>query len=232
MLEAPKTPDFLLRYTLNISQLGKHDSFYLLNAEACWDQVTRQPCQVKEHNYSLANTNTITHQQVLMQLNGGAGGCSASQQMGCPRFHIFRNGTRVHRNDTARYPYDAWHGYCGPQVCDEMIPGERTCDPYSNPNSQSIYMLRPHPEWEQYGLPATGADIFKGDPYLNIERHFEINVGALYAHIWFPCDMPPDQPKQIITMNLGPETHAGAEIEWTVSDFDVLVPDNRSSQSY
>ena len=141
-------------------------------------------------------------------------------------FYVYPN---IHRVGTS-----LWNNLICTVVTSDAGPRARFCVETGTRqrHSSSFYMLRPHPEWEQYGLPATGADIFQGDPYLNIERHFEINVGALYAHIWFPCDMPPDQPKQIITMNIGPETHAGAEIEWTVSDFDVLVPDNGSSESY
>ena len=53
----------------------------------------------------------------------------------------------------------------------------------------------------------------------------ELNMGALWKQIWFPCMAT--EPIEIITVNIGPETSLGQthETEFFISDFDILVPD-------
>jgi len=210
MLETPTTPDFLVRFSLNVTKNSTLSSWYFLNSEACWDQKTRKPC------VPYGDTNTMSHQQVLLDWNDRYNyNCSH----GCPRYHIFANGSRVHRDDP-RYPRDAYGMYCVSNACDEA-EGEPMCDETSNSNPQSIYKLRPHPEWAQYGFPSKPGEGFVGDP-----RTWELNVGRLWEHMWFPCDQ--EGPKEIVSLNIGPEAIGGIgsmDTEWIVSDFDVLVPD-------
>lgn len=218
MTEVPTTPDFLVRFHLNITNAqikgGGVGSWYAPNMEACWDQKTRKPCQ------PYGDTDSMVHQQVLLDYGGGDS-CTPSNFIGCPRYHIWRNGSKVYRSDPA-FPYDAYKQYCGPCTsCPEMEPGEPCCDPYSNSNGQSIYKIAPHPEWVHWGFPANATDGFVGQP-----KFHELNVGGLFTQIWFPCMTT--EPIEIITVSIGPETGYGTgthDTEFFVSEFDILVPE-------
>jgi hypothetical protein len=48
----------------------------------------------------------MAHQQVLLDYGGGDS-CSAGDPMSCPRYHIWRNGSKVHRSESW-FPYDAY----------------------------------------------------------------------------------------------------------------------------
>eukprot|EP00756_Hemistasia_phaeocysticola_P053805 Hpha_TRINITY_DN29757_c0_g1::TRINITY_DN29757_c0_g1_i1::g.2522::m.2522 len=219
MLETPTSPDFLVRFWLNITNAqikgGGIGSWYAPNMEACWDTRTRKPCR------PYGDTNTMVHQQVLLDYGGDDSCTRDNPQLGCPRYHRWRNGSTVHRN-SSWFPYDAYKFYCGPcQSCDEMLPGERCCDPFSNSNGQSIYKLAPHPEWAFWGFPENATDGFVGHPKMH-----ELNVGGLFTQIWFPCMTT--EPIEIVTVNIGPETGYGTgthDTEFFVADFDVLIPD-------
>ena len=104
----------------------------MLNIESCWDQKTRKPCT------PYGDTNAMVHNQVLLDYGGGDD-CDASNVDACPRYHIWPNGTKVHKTDRS-FPYSAYKYYCGPcTACDEMLPGEKCCDPFSNPNVSVVF---------------------------------------------------------------------------------------------
>jgi hypothetical protein len=186
--------------------------------EACWDMETRMPCT------PFGNTNAMVHQQLLLDYGGGDA-CTAEDTDGCPPYHIWRNGTKVHKSDREGYPYGAYKFYCAPcqSGCAEAGgAGVPCCDAFSNSNGQSIYKLAPHAEWAHWGFPRNATDGFVGDPKMH-----ELNVGGLFTQIWFPCMTT--APIEIITVNIGPETGLGTgthDTDFLVSDFDILVPDD------
>ena len=70
--------------------------------------------------------------------------------------------------------------------------------------------------WAVHGFPANASDGYVGNPKMH-----ELNVGALWKQIWFPCMAT--EPIEIITVNIGPETLAGPggsthDTEFFVSD--------------
>jgi hypothetical protein len=141
MTEVPTAPDFLVRFFLNISTAqikgGGVGSWYAPNMEACWDQKTREPCT------PYGDTNAMVHQQVLLDYGGGDD-CHVDSNFACPKYHIWRNGSKVHRDDKANFPYDAYKFYCAPcDSCDEITADEPCCDLFSNSNGQSIYKIAP-----------------------------------------------------------------------------------------
>ena len=71
--------------------------------------------------------------------------CTPTRLDHCPPYHTFSNGTRVHRNDTMRFPYDAYHIYCAPGNAKYLEQPANTCDPYSNPQPQEILQILPQP---------------------------------------------------------------------------------------
>ncbi|OMP01152.1 hypothetical protein COLO4_12110 [Corchorus olitorius] len=98
------------------------------------------------------------------------------------------------------------------------------CDPYSNPQSQELVQILPHPEWAVHGYPEK-----KGDGWIGDSRTWELDVGALSSRLYFYQD-PGTKPARRIwsSLNVGTEIYvsrAGETAEWTVSDFDVLVPE-------
>ena len=202
----------IVRFFLNITEAQIHGggvgSWYAPNMEACWDQVTGKNCR------PYGDTNTMVHQQVLLDYGhkGSPGGG--------PPYHILLNGTKVHRSDPL-YPKSAYSMYCCPCTSCAECEGS-CCDPLSNPNGQSIYKIAPDPTWAVHGFPANASDGWVGTPKLH-----ELNVGALWKQIWFPCMAT--EPIEIITVNLGPETIGGRgdsthDTEFFISDFDILVP--------
>ena len=225
MTESPLAgTDFIVRFFLNITRDdigggGGIGSWYLLNMESCWNQVTGNNCR------PYGNTNQNSHQQVLLDY-GGSDSCTADEPLGCPVYHVEKNGTKIHRLDKAHFPYDAYKQYCCPctscSKCNDLnVP---CCDPLSNSNGQSIYKIAPHPIWAVYGFPRNATDGFLGDPKMH-----ELHVGKLWDQIWFPC--PATESMEIITLNIGPETGYGTgthDTEFFLSDFDVLVPANKA----
>ena len=228
MLERPTVgTDFVVQFFLNITKDqisggGGVGSWYLLNMEACWNQVTGKMCT------PYGNTNEMAHQQVLLDYGGSSSGsCSNTSIGGCPKYHINKLNVKVHRSNTQEFPYDAYKQYCCPcTTCaecesdqDDLMP---CCDPISNPDGQSIYKIAPHPIWEAYGFPVNATDGFVGHPKMH-----RLHVGKLWERIWFPCMAT--EPIEFITFNIGPETGYGVaggthDTEFFVSDFDVLVP--------
>jgi hypothetical protein len=209
----------IVKFWLNITKAQIHGggvaSWYAPNMEVCWDQVTRQPCR------PYGNTNTMVHQQVLLDYGGGDS-CTESTPGGCPRYHIWRNGTKVHRTDPG-FPYGAYKFHCAPcnSGCAEAgADGGRCCDDFSNSNGQSIYKIAPHPEWSPWGFPSNASDGFIGDAKLHT-----LNVGGLFSQIWFPCMTT--APLELVTVNIGPETGYGTgthDTNFYVADFDILMP--------
>jgi hypothetical protein len=209
--------DFLVRFFLNITKDqiagGGVGSWYLLNMEACWDQLTGKKC------LPFGDANRNVHQQVLLDYGGGDD-CTSTSPGRCPPFHRLANGTLVPSSDKVNFPFSAYKFYCCPCTSCSECAGFPCCDPMSNSNGQSIYKLEPSPVWGKYGFPANASDGFVGDAKMH-----ELHVGKLWEHIWFPC-MTAD-PIEIITLNIGPETGLGSgthDTEFFVSDFDVLVP--------
>eukprot|EP00937_MAST-01D_sp_MAST-1D-sp2_P003702 g3702.t1 len=212
--------DVVVRFFLNITrdQIGGGGgvgSWYLLNSEACWDQVTGRNCR------PYGDTNRMSHQQVLLDYGGGDA-CTQHSRGGCPLYHLYRNGSRVRRDD-ARFPHTAYKFYCCPcTVCAACAAlGLGCCDPLSNPNGQSIYKIAPDAEWAPLGFPANASDGFVG----NAKEH-ELHVGKLWQQMWFAC--PASEPPRFVTFNIGPETGYGTgthDTEFFVAGFDVLVPD-------
>lgn len=73
----------IVRFFLNITEAQIHGggvgSWYAPNMEACWDQKTRKPCR------PYGDTNTMVHQQVLLDY-GGSDGCTRANWISCPRY--------------------------------------------------------------------------------------------------------------------------------------------------
>ncbi|KAK6154794.1 hypothetical protein DH2020_009042 [Rehmannia glutinosa] len=98
------------------------------------------------------------------------------------------------------------------------------CDPYSNPQPQEILQILPHPVWGDYGYPTRKGEGWIGDP-----RTWELDVGRLSQSLYFYQD-PGTEParRQWRSVDLGTEIYKDPNqvAEWTVSNFDILVPRN------
>ncbi|KAK3009347.1 hypothetical protein RJ639_013083 [Escallonia herrerae] len=101
------------------------------------------------------------------------------------------------------------------------------CDPYSNPQPQEILQILPNPVWGEYGYPAKKGQGWIGDP-----RTWELDVGRLSHLLYFYQD-PGTVPvkRDWPSIDLGTEIYvSGNEVaEWTVSDFDIIVPNGDAS---
>lgn len=172
-MQIPESPNFKVKFTLNVIRGGGPNSqFYLLDMGSCWKNNGR-PCDgdvssdVTRYSEMILNPDTPSW-------------CGPSDNKNCPPYHTFGNGTRVHRNDTARFPYGAYHIYCAPGNGLYAEKPNVVSDPYSNPQPQEILQILPHPVWGEYGYPTR-----KGDGWIGDSRTWELDVGRLSQSLYF-----------------------------------------------
>ena len=215
-MQIPESPDFVVRFTLNvISGGGPSSQFYLLDIGSCWKN-NGQPCNgdtttdVTRYNEMILNPDTPSW-------------CRPDDFKLCPPYHTFSNGSTVHRSDAARFPHEAYHLYCAPGNAEHAETPNTMCDPYSNPQAQEILQSRPHPVWGDYGYPTR-----RGEGWIGDSRSWELDVGRLSGSLYFYQD-PGTAParRQWMSIDLGTEIFKAPNqvAEWTVTDFDILVPE-------
>ncbi|PIN06691.1 hypothetical protein CDL12_20754 [Handroanthus impetiginosus] len=211
----PESPDFKVRFTLNVIRGGGRNSqFYLMDIGSCWKN-NGQPCDGDV-------TSDVTRYSEMVLNPETPSWCHADDFKLCPPYHTFPNGTRVHRNNAAHFPYDAYHLYCAPGNGKHIEMPNVLCDPYSNPQPQEILQLLPHPVWGDYGYPTRRGEGWVGDP-----RTWELDAGRLSESLYFYQD-PGTAParRKWTSVDLGTEIYKDPDqvAEWTVSNFDILVP--------
>ncbi|KAL8144368.1 hypothetical protein V2J09_017400 [Rumex salicifolius] len=131
MTELPESPNFKVKLTLDIKQGGGSNSqFYLIDIGSCWKN-NGDPCDgdtltdVTRYSEMIINPETKSW-------------CRPNNLISCPSYHVTAVGEIIHRNDTSRFPFSAYHLYCGP----------------GNAN----YMERPfdHKSWSRFSLTLNG----------------------------------------------------------------------------
>uniref|UniRef100_A0A0E0DP57 DUF7705 domain-containing protein n=1 Tax=Oryza meridionalis TaxID=40149 RepID=A0A0E0DP57_9ORYZ len=213
----PESPNFKVRVTLEVKQGGGPNSqFYLMDMGSCWKNDGR-PCD--------GDTATDVTRYSEMIINPETPSwCTRRRIEECPPWHTFRNGTRVHRTDAARFPYAAYHVYCSPGNARAAEQPTTYCDAYSNPQPQEILQLVPHPVWGEFGYPTAKGQGWIGDP-----RTWELDVGALSQALYFYQDPgTPPAKRKWSSLDVGTEIYVSkyAEAEWTLSGFDIVVPED------
>ncbi|BBN08493.1 hypothetical protein MPTK1_4g12040 [Marchantia polymorpha subsp. ruderalis] len=216
MHTVPKSPDFKVVVSLDVIRGGGSKSqFYLLDIGGCWKN-DGNPC-----NGDLA-TDVTRYSEMIINPDIDSW-CAPDSIDLCPPYHTTAEGEKIHRNDTAKFPYDAYHLYCAPYNAQHAEKPFRVCDRYSNPQAQELQQLLPHAEWAVHGYPAK-----KGDGWVGDARKWELDAGVLSSRLYFYQD--PGTPAAV---RMWPSVDVGTEVyvsttsetaEWTVSDFDVLVP--------
>ncbi|KAL3641464.1 hypothetical protein CASFOL_016432 [Castilleja foliolosa] len=216
MKKLPESPNFKVRLTLDIKQSGGQNSqFYLLDIGSCWKN-NGEPCDgdvltdVTRYSEMIINPSTPSW-------------CRPDNLVSCPPYHTSPKGDKIYRNETSRFPYSAYHLYCAPGNAKFLEKPFDICDPYSNPQAQELVQILPHPEWAVNGYPGK-----KGDGWVGDRRTWELDTGNLSSRLYFYQDPGTKPAKRIWTsINVGTEIYvspAGVTAEWSVSDFDVLVP--------
>lgn len=173
MRQLPVSPNFMVKLTLDVkSGGGPNSQFYLLDIGSCWknDGV---PCDgdvltdVTRYSEMIINPATTSW-------------CRADNLVSCPPYHVSPTDEIIYRNDTARFPYSAYHLYCSPGNAKYMEKPFDICDPYSNPQPQELVQILPHPEWAVHGYP-----LKKGDGWVGDSRTWELDVGGLSKRLYF-----------------------------------------------
>ncbi|KAI4301586.1 hypothetical protein L6164_034849 [Bauhinia variegata] len=211
----PESPNFKVRLSLDIKKGGGPKSqFYLVDIGSCWKN-NGAPCDgdvlsdVTRYSEMIINPETPAW-------------CSPTGLGNCPPFHITPDNRKIYRNDTAHFPYGAYHYYCAPGNAQHLEQPVSTCDPYSNPQAQEIVQLLPHPIWADYGYPTK-----KGDGWVGDARTWELDVGGLSSRLYFYQDPGTAPAKRVWTsIDVGTEIFVSDNdevAEWTLSDFDVIV---------
>ncbi|KAI5336179.1 PREDICTED: unnamed product [Prunus dulcis] len=210
----PESPNFKVRLTLDIKQGGGPKSqFYLIDIGSCWKN-NGQPCNGD------VLTDVTRYTEMIINPETPAW-CSPTGLGNCPPYHITPDDRKIYRNDTANFPYSAYHYYCAPGNAKHLEQPVSTCDPYSNPQAQEIMQLLPHPIWAEYGYPTKQGQGWVGDA-----RTWELDVGALSSRLYFYQD-PGTTPARRIwgSVDVGTEIFVSDKdevAEWTLSDFDVI----------
>lgn len=211
----PKSPNFKVRFTLDIKQGGgPRSQFYLMDMGSCWKN-NGKPCDGDV-------TTDVTRYSEMIINPETEPWCNPQNLRLCPPYHTLPNGTLVHRTNTEHFPYDAYHVYCSPGNGEHLEEPYNTCDPYSNPQPQEILQILPHPVWGIYGYPTRKGEGWIGDP-----RTWELDVGRLSQDLYFYQDSDTVPVKRHWpSIDLGTEIYvSGNEVaEWTVSDFDIIIP--------
>ncbi|XP_015875501.2 uncharacterized protein LOC107412270 [Ziziphus jujuba] len=210
----PESPNFKVRFTLNVIKGGGPNSqFYLMDMGSCWKN-NGSPCDGD------VTTDVTRYSEMIINPNTTAW-CHPNNLNVCPPYHTFSNGTRVYRNDTARFPYAAYHMHCSPGNAQHLEQPFNPCDPYSNPQAQEILQILPHPVWGEYGYPTSQGEGWIGDP-----RTWELDVGRLSHSLYFYQDpRTPPARRKWMSIDLGTEIFKDPNqvAEWTVSDFDIVI---------
>lgn len=211
----PVSPNFKVRMHLDIKQGGGPKSqFYLIDIGSCWKN-NGEPCDGD------VLTDVTRYCEMIINPETPAW-CSPTSIKSCPPYHITRNNTKIHRNDTTHFPYGAYHYYCRPGNAEHPEQPSDSCDPYSNPQAQEILQLLPHPIWADYGYPTKPGQGWVGDP-----TSWELDVGSLSSRLYFYQDPGTPPAKRIWTsIDMGTEIFVSDKeevAEWTVSDFDVII---------
>ncbi|KAL5774201.1 hypothetical protein ACOSP7_011758 [Xanthoceras sorbifolium] len=203
----PESPNFKVRFSLNVIKGGGPNSqFYLMDMGSCWKN-NGQPCNDNV-------TSDVTRYSEMIINPNITSWCHPDHLGVCPPYHSFPNGTRY-----LEFPYTL-------------------SDPYSNPQPREIMQILPHPVWGEYGYPTTPGQGWIGDP-----RTWELHVGRLSQSLYFyqgendscslinigicdSCSCTPPVRRKWMSIDLGTEIFKDPDqvAEWTVSDFNILVP--------
>lgn len=218
MIQVPESPNFKVQLTLEVLQGGGFASqFYLLDIGGCWKNDGSK-CD--------GNTSTDVTRYSEMIINPSTDSwCKPSALSLCPPYHVHsKTKQRIYRNDTANFPYAAYHYYCVPPNARYAEKPYSVCDPYSNPQPQELMQLMPHPEWAVHGYPSTKGQGWIGDP-----RTWTLDVGGLSERLYFYQDPDTEPaPRKWTSVDVGTEIYISQRpetAEWIVSDFDVLSTD-------
>ncbi|XP_077231318.1 uncharacterized protein LOC143864288 [Tasmannia lanceolata] len=212
----PESPNFKVKLTLDVKKGGGPKSqFYLMDMGSCWKN-NGKPCDGD------VLTDVTRYSEMIINPNVTAW-CRGDNLNSCPPYHTLPNGTRIHRNDTANYPYSAYHMYCSPGNAKHIEEPYNLCDAYSNPQAQEILQIIPHPAWGDYGYPTKAGEGWIGDP-----KTWELDVGRMSQALYFYQDPGTPPAKRLwSSLDVGTEIYVspGEVAEWTLSDFDVIIPD-------
>ncbi|KNA12238.1 hypothetical protein SOVF_127760 [Spinacia oleracea] len=211
----PESPNFKVRMHLDIKQGGGPKSqFYLIDIGSCWKN-NGKPCDGD------VLTDVTRYSEMIINPETPAW-CSPISLKSCPPYHITPNNTKIYRNDTAHFPYSAYHYYCRPGNAEYPEQPSDSCDPYSNPQAQEIVQLLPHPIWAEYGYPTKPGQGWIGDP-----TTWDLDVGGLSSRLYFYQDPSTPPAKRIWTsIDMGTEVFVSDKeevAEWTISEFDVII---------
>ena len=209
-----------LHLVVNLNVLNNgvgHNQFYLPEISGCW-KLNGEPC---DGDLMTDVTRYICFGMDPKENNG----CTAENQNVCPPSHMKIDGTLVYRNDTKKFPYECYSGWCPPP----NLPGTSfSCDPYSNPAPQELVQILPCDEWGVHGFPTK-----KGQGWVGDGRTWDLDVGALGARVYFSGQNPDEKQggysRQWISFEVGPEMTYQPTVDkkipmqwWEVSKWDVL----------
>ncbi|KAE8703557.1 two-pore potassium channel 5-like [Hibiscus syriacus] len=215
MLNSLPESDFKVKFRLEVKKGGGPKSqFYLLDIGSCWKNNGK-------HCDGDVLTDVTRYSEIIINPDTPVL-CSPTALGNCPPYHITPDDRKIYRNDTANFPYGAYHYYCAPGNAQHLEQPVSLCDPYSNPQAQEIVQLLPHPIWGQYGYPTEKGQGWVGDP-----RTWVLDTGGLASRLYFYQD--PDTPpaKRIWTsIDMGTEIFISDKdevAEWSLSDVDIIL---------
>ncbi|KAG4921740.1 hypothetical protein JHK82_050687 [Glycine max] len=182
------------------------------------------PVWIKDHEPEKDIETTKLVIEAIKKEGASAIGATAPLVWGTvhPPFHITPEDRKIYRNDTANFPYLAYHYYCAPGNAKHLEQLVSTCDPYNNPQAQEIFQLLLDPIWGAYGYPTQKEDGWVGDP-----RIWELDVGGTSIRLYF-YQVPRNYTSKLGNV-LGPKDYGPAS-RW-LNLIHQALNSNTSSQS-
>ncbi|KAK7823803.1 hypothetical protein CFP56_035047 [Quercus suber] len=194
-----ESPNFKVNVTLDVKQGRGPNSQFYLLDIGSYWKNNGDPCDGD------VLTNVTRYSKMIIN-PATTSWCRADNLVSCPPYHVSHTGEKIYKNETSRFPYFAYHLYCSPRNANYLEERYDICDPYSNPQAQELVQILPHPERAMHGYPEKQGDGW--DPGTEPARRLwsSINVGTkIYV------------------------SSTGMIAEWSISDFDILVPEDVAS---
>ncbi|KAK2996790.1 hypothetical protein RJ639_025425 [Escallonia herrerae] len=219
----PKSPDFKVIFTLDIKRVGGPKSqFYLMDIGGCWKN-NGQPCNGDV-------TSDVTRYSEMIINPSTDSWCNPGSLASCPPYHTRPDGTRIHRSDKRNFPMQLII-ITALQAMLSILWSHITIVILIATLSRRKYCKFYHILFGE----RTGTQFVRVKVGLGIQELGNLMLGDFLRHSTSTSNIAAFVEMQdpgTVPMRYWPSIDLGTEIyissnecaEWSVSDFDIFVP--------